>query len=146
MTDDVRFPWRLAMKTLFVSAAILMASGCASHGPVLYPNEHLKMVGEDQARRDIADCDRLAAAYVKSDAGKTVAKNTAVGGAAGTVVGGAAGAVTGHLGKGAVVGAAAGAAAGMVRGVSKTSEPSPLHKRFVEKCLRDRGYEPLGWE
>ena len=134
------------MKTFFLFVAILMASSCASHGPVLYPNQHFKMVGKDQAQRDIADCDRLAAEYVKSEAGKTVAKNTAGGAAAGTVVGGAAGAVTGHLGKGAAVGAAAGAAGGMVRGVSKTSEPSPIHKRFVEKCLRDRGYEPLGWE
>lgn len=143
---DGRSPWRQAIKSLLVLAVILIAPCCASHGPVLYPNEHLKMVGEDQAKRDMADCDRLAAAYVKSEAGKTLAKNTAVGGAAGTVVGGAAGAVTGHLGKGASVGAAAGAAAGLVGGVSKTSEPSPTHKRFVEKCLRDRGYEPLGWE
>ena len=134
------------MKNFFLLAAILIASSCASHGPVLYPNQHFKMVGKDQAHRDIADCDRLAAEYVKSEAGKTVAKNTAGGAAAGTVVGGAAGAVTGHLGKGAAVGAAAGAAGGMVRGVSKTVEPSPIHKRFVEKCLRDRGYEPLGWE
>jgi outer membrane lipoprotein SlyB len=145
MTDG-RFLWRPTMKKFFLLAAILTASGCASHGPVLYPNQHFKMVGKDQAHRDTADCDRLAAEYVKSEAGKTVAKNTAVGGAAGTVVGGAAGAVTGHLGKGAAVGAAAGAAAGLVRGVSKSSEPSPIHKKFVEKCLRDRGYEPLGWE
>jgi outer membrane lipoprotein SlyB len=134
------------MKNFFVLATVLIVSGCASHGPVLYPNEHLKSVGKDQAQRDIADCDRLAAEYVKSDAGKTVAKNTAGAGAAGTVVGGAAGSVTGHLGRGAAVGAAAGAAAGLVRGVSKASEPSPLHKRYVEKCLRERGYEPLGWE
>jgi uncharacterized protein YcfJ len=145
MTDG-RFPWRSTMKQIFLLIAVLIASGCASHGPVLYPNEHFKMVGEDQAHKDIADCDRLAAEYVKSDAGKTVAKNTTVGGAAGTVVGGAAGAVTGHLGRGAAVGAAAGAAAGLVRGVSKASESSPIHKRFVEKCLRERGYEPLGWE
>jgi predicted small lipoprotein YifL len=39
------------MKTFFVLAAILIVSGCASHGPVLYPNEHLKMVGKDQAHR-----------------------------------------------------------------------------------------------
>jgi outer membrane lipoprotein SlyB len=140
------FPWRPTVKNFFLLAAILIVSSCASHGPVLYPNQHFKMVGNDQAHRDIADCDRLAAEYVKSDAGKTVAKNTAVGGAAGTVVGGAAGAVTGHLGKGAAVGAAAGAAAGLVRGTSKASEASPIHKKFVEKCLRDRGYEPLGWE
>ncbi|MGZ3578234.1 MAG: cell envelope biogenesis protein OmpA [Syntrophales bacterium] len=145
MTDE-RFPWRPTMNNFLFLIVVLTASGCASHGPVLYPNEHLKIVGKDQARKDIADCDRLAAEYVKSEAGKTVAKNTAVGGAAGTVVGGAAGAAAGNLGKGASVGAAAGAAAGLVRGVSKASEPSPIHKRFVEKCLRDRGYEPLGWE
>ncbi len=145
MTDG-RFPWRPMVKNNFLVIAVLIASGCASHGPVLYPNEHFKMVGEDQAHKDIADCDRLAAEYVKSDAGKIMAKNTGVGGAAGTVVGGAAGAVTGNLGRGAAVGAAAGAAAGLVRGVSKAFEPSPIHKRFVEKCLRERGYEPLGWE
>jgi hypothetical protein len=144
--SDGRFPWKPTMKKFSLLIAVLIASGCASHGPVLYPNEHLKMVGKDQARKDIADCDRLAAEYVKSDAGKTVAKNTAGGGAAGTVVGGAAGAVTGNLGRGAAVGAAAGAAAGLMRGVSKASEPSPIHKRFAEKCLRERGYEPLGWE
>ena len=134
------------MKQFSILLTVLIVSSCASHGPVLYPNKHYQMVGEDQAQRDIADCDRLAAEYVKSDEAKTLAKNTAGGGATGTVVGGAAGAVTGHLGTGAAVGAAAGAAAGLVRGVSKSSEPSPIHKKYVEKCLRDRGYEPLGWQ
>jgi outer membrane lipoprotein SlyB len=137
---------RYMMKKLFMFMAILLASGCASHGPVLYPNEHLKMVGEEQARRDIDECDRLAAVYVKSDAGKTVAKSTVVGGAAGTVIGGAAGAAAGSFKSGLGIGAAAGGAAGLVRGVSKASRPSPIHKRFVERCLRERGYDPLGWE
>ncbi|HUH64990.1 MAG TPA: hypothetical protein VLZ07_01040, partial [Syntrophales bacterium] len=135
----VRLSWKPKMKRFFILVAVLAVSGCASsRGPVLYPNAHYKMVGEDQARKDIADCDRLAAEYVKSEAGKTVAKNTAGGAAAGTVVGGAAGAVTGHLGTGAGVGAAAGAAAGLIRGTSKASEPSPIYKKYVEKCLRDR--------
>ena len=135
------------MKRFLILLTVFIASGCASHhGPVLYPNEYYKKVGESQAQRDIADCDRLAAEYVKSEAGMTVAKNTAGGAAAGTVVGGAAGAVTGHLGRGAGVGAAAGAAAGLIRGTAKASEPSPIHKKYVEKCLRERGYEPLGWE
>ncbi len=134
------------MKKIFMFMAILLASGCASHGPVLYPNEHLKMVGEEQAQRDIAECDRLAAAYVKSDAGKTVAKSTVAGGAAGTVIGAAGGAVAGSLKRGAAIGAATGGAAGLVRGVSRSSRPSPIHKRFVERCLRERGYDPLGWE
>ena len=134
------------MIKLIILIIILLASICASHGPVLYPNEHLKMVGEEQAQRDIEECDRLAAAYVKSDAGKTVAKSTAAGGAAGTVIGAAGGAVAGSLKRGAAIGAATGGAAGLVRGVSKASRPSPIHKRFVERCLRERGYDPLGWE
>jgi hypothetical protein len=140
-----RFQWRQTMVKLII-VIMLLVSGCASHGPVLYPNEYLKMVGEEQARRDIDDCDRLAAAYVKSDAGKTMAKSTVAGGAAGTVIGGAAGAAAGSFKSGLGVGAAAGSAAGLVRGVSKASRPSPIHKRFVERCLRERGYDPLGWE
>lgn len=134
------------VRYFFVLIGLLVMAGCASHGPVLYPNVHLKMVGEEQAHKDIEECDRMAAVYVKSDAGKAAAKSIATGGAAGAVIGGAAGAVTGHLGRGAAVGAAAGAAAGLVRGVSKASAPSPIHKRFVERCLREKGYDPIGWQ
>lgn len=136
------FPFRISS----ILIALFLMAGCASHGPVLYPNAHLKGVGEEQARKDIEECDRMADAYVKSDAGKEAAKSTVVGGAAGAVVGGAVGAVTGSLGRGSVIGAAAGAAGGLVRGISKASQPSPLHKRFVERCLRERGYDPIGWE
>jgi hypothetical protein len=134
------------MIKFLVLVTVLLASNCASHGPVLYPNEHLKMVGEEQARRDIEECDRLAAAYVKSDAGKKVAKSTVAGGAAGTAIGAAGGAVTGNLKTGAAIGAATGGTAGLIRGISKASRPSLIHKRFVERCLRERGYDPLGWE
>jgi hypothetical protein len=144
--NSYRFQWSKMMIKFLILVTILLASGCTSHGPVLYPNEHLKMVGEEQAQRDIDECDRLAAAYVKSDAGKTMAKSTVAGGAAGTVIGGAAGAAAGSFKSGLGIGAAAGGAAGLVRGVSKASRPSPIHKRFVERCLRERGYDPLGWE
>ena len=42
--------------------------------------------------------------------------------------------------------AAAGAAAGMVRGAMQSGETSPVYKNFVQKCLRDRGYEVVGWQ
>ncbi len=48
------------MIKFLILVTVLLASNCASHGPVLYPNEHLKMVGEEQAWRDIEECDRLA--------------------------------------------------------------------------------------
>jgi len=136
------FPARIS----FILIALFLMAGCASHGPVLYPNAHLKMVGEEQGKKDIEECDRMAEAYVKSDAGKAAARSTAGGGAAGAVIGGAAGSVTGSLGRGAAIGAATGAAVGLVRGISKASQPSPLHKRFVDRCLRERGYDPLGWQ
>lgn len=141
-----RLLWGEYIKICMILTSFLILGGCASHGPVLYPNAHLKTVGEKQAHRDIDECTRQADAYVKSDAGKTAAKSTAGGGAAGAVIGGAAGSVTGSLGRGAAVGAATGATIGLVRGVSKASEPSPLHKRFVERCLRDKGYDPIGWQ
>ena len=25
-------------------------------------------------------------------------------------------------------------------------EPDPVYRNFVEKCLRDKGYEPIGWQ
>ena len=131
-------------KSLWFIIVFLLA-GCAS-GPVLYPNAHLQRVGQEQADRDIADCQQQAEAYVKSDAAKKIAKDTAIGGAGGAVVGGAVGAVRGSFGSDLGVGAAAGAAAGLVSGVVKASEPSPLYKSFVNRCLAGKGYEVIGWE
>jgi hypothetical protein len=134
---------------LFTALLVLPGTlgGCAArHGPVLYPNAHLQAVGEAQAQRDIEDCERLAQGYIRDNPGAEAALSTAGGGAAGAVIGGAAGAVTGSLGRGIGVGAAAGAASGLIRGIVKASRPSPLFKRYVDRCLQERGYEPLGWE
>jgi hypothetical protein len=56
------------------------------------------------------------------------------------------GSITGHLGTGAAIGAAGGAVAGVIRGTSRASQPSPVFKNFVNRCLREKGYEPIGWE
>ncbi len=129
-----------------VAALLLLLCGCGAPKPVLYPNDHLKRVGDGQAQRDIATCEQLAAEYVQSDAGKEALKNTAGGAAGGAVVGGAVGAVTGRLGRGIGVGAAAGAAAGLVRSASDAGKPSPVQRQFVERCLREKGYETIGWQ
>ena len=135
------------MKTMsyLTIGLILLLGGCAWN-PVLYPNAHLNKVGRDQADRDVDDCRQRADTYVKSDAAKTVAKDTAIGGAGGAVVGGAIGAVRGSFGSDLGVGAAAGAAAGLVTGVIKASEPSAVYKSFVNRCLGEKGYEVIGWE
>jgi outer membrane lipoprotein SlyB len=133
---------------------LLTSAGCASRRPVLYPNEQLQRVGTAAAERDIDDCMRRAEAFTststdKSQAAKDVAGTTAVGGASGAAIGAVGGAVTGNAGQGAAVGAATGATAGFLHGmfgVFKPREPSPIYASFVDRCLRERGYDPIGWQ
>lgn len=49
-------------------------------------------------------------------------------------------------GVGAAVGAATGATAGAVHGAAKQTAPSPVYTRYVDRCLRERGYEVIGWQ
>jgi uncharacterized membrane protein len=135
------------MKTMVLIALCLVMGGCSSSvRPVLYPNAHLNKVGQDQSQQDIAECCRMADAYVKTSPGKEVAKDTVKGGAIGAATGAATGAVWGNLGRGSAAGAAGGAAAGAVHGIFRTTDPSPVFKNFVDRCLREKGYEPIGWE
>jgi hypothetical protein len=131
--------------TLLLVAAL---AGCAtSQKPVLYPNAHLQRVGPEQAEHDIEACRQLASEYVESSAAKEIGKGVAIGGAGGAAVGAAAGAVSGRgAGAGAAIGAAAGATAGAVRGAAKQTGPSPVYKQFVTRCLRERGYDVVGWQ
>jgi hypothetical protein len=43
------------------------------------------------------------------------------------------------------VGAATGATAGLLHGLWSGTEPDPVFVNFVERCLREDGYEPIGW-
>ena len=45
----------------------------------------------------------------------------------------------------AAAGAAGGGAASMTRSMINSGKPDPVFKRFVEQCLRDKGYLPIGW-
>ena len=134
---------------LFLAAASILAlAGCAAQRPVLYPNAKLKQVGEAAARRDVDDCIRLAEEYGAKQGG---ADRAARQGASGAVIGGVTGAVAGAVGHGnvgerAVQGAAVGGAAAGTHGAINADEPGALHKNFVSRCLRDRGYEVIGWQ
>jgi outer membrane lipoprotein SlyB len=139
-----------------VMAAAVALGGCAStQKPVLYPNAKAREVGKEQADRDVEECRKLASEYVNSTAGKDIGKGAAGGGAIGGTAGAAGGAVRGAMSgrgagagaaTGAAVGAATGATAGAVRGAIKQGEPSPVYKQFVNRCLRDRGYDVIGWQ
>jgi hypothetical protein len=117
--------------------------------PILYPNQHYKDAGRDAADQAIEACSQMAKdAGATPSRGKTgqVAGSTAGGGAVGSAAGAVGGAVVGHAGRGAMVGAASGATAGFLRGLFRRSPPSQAYKEFVQRCLKERGYDPVGWE
>ena len=134
--------------------AVVMAGivGCATARPIVYANEKYQQVGTSGADRDIAECrelaDRAGATPGAGEAGRT-AKNAG----AGAVGGAAAGAVGGAIGGSPGIGAAAGAASGAVWslfwstfGWMHPSQPSDVHRNYVNMCLSDRGYQVAGWK
>lgn len=134
---------------IFSGCLLLLLTACSAPSPVLYPNARLTEAGQAQADRDIDDCKQLAASAGANPASGQVernARNTAVGGAAGGATGAVGGAVLGSAGKGAAFGAATGATAGLMRSIFSRPQPSGAYKNFVDRCLRDRGYEPVGWD
>jgi outer membrane lipoprotein SlyB len=141
---SVTAPARLAAAGLAVS----LVADCAitPAEPQLYPNAHYTAVGEAQTKRDITYCEVLAREYVQNpDQVRNAARNTAIGGGAGGVLGAVGGAVGGDTGKGAVIGAAMGAAAGILGSLVQAGEPNPTYERFVDHCLSQYGYDPIGW-
>ncbi|MBW2605017.1 MAG: hypothetical protein JRE28_11995 [Deltaproteobacteria bacterium] len=126
---------------------ILIFCGCARQRPVLYPNAYLTYVGNEKARADIDACMHLATQHgAKENKGEKIAKDTAAGAAVGAAAGAAIGAVLGkNVGRAAGAGAAGAGAATMTRRTIDSGKPDPLFRRFVEKCLHDKGYETIGW-
>lgn len=140
---------------LEVVALALLLVGCAAQRPVLYPNDQLRRVGTAVADRDINYCMSQADEYTSSSsrAGRVAEGAVTQGGtsaAVGAAAGAAGGAIVGRAGPSAAVGAAGGLAAGTVSGLivglSRKESPSPLYRNFVDRCLRERGYDPIGWE
>lgn len=128
-------------------AAVLLLAGCGAKRPVLYPNEHLKQVGNEQAKADIAACEALAEEYASSNVQPAeVAKETAKGGVVGAAGGAVGGAIGGDVGTGAAAGAAAGATVGLVGALFRGAEPSAAYMNWVDRCLSEKGYQTVGWE
>jgi outer membrane lipoprotein SlyB len=132
-----------ALPTLLLASTLtgILLSGCGASRPVIYN-------GGTGANQDINDCMRLARQN-GADAGKgaSVARDTATGAAMGAAATGVYGAVRGYsdVGNRTAAGAAAGAAVGLIRGGVKASEPGATYKRYVNRCLSDRGHDVVGW-
>ena len=136
---------RVRCRLIILFALAVFIQACAAR-PVLYPNAHLKTVGQAKADAEIAECIQLADENISSHKAEQVAKGSAVGAGVGAAAGAAGGAVLGHAGRGAAVGAAGGGAGGLMHGIFRSSQPTSTYKNFVNHCLKDRGYEPIGWE
>ena len=138
-------PLMIFFTVLLICTFPLLA--CSKKRPVLYPNTYLQHVGNEQAQADIDECIRFAEEHgVKSSPEEKVAKETARGAAVGGAVGAGVGAVVGGTGRKAAAGAAGGGAGGFTRGALDSGDPDPVFARFVEKCLRDKGYALVGWK
>ena len=132
---------------VIVGAMLFALSGCATQRPVLYRNAKYDRVGPEIAQRDVDDCIRLAEQHgVTHNGGEKVVRSGAEGAAVGGAGGAAAGAVRGNVGESAAVGAAFGAAAAATRGAIHSGEPGSVYKGFVQRCLRERGYDVIGWK
>ena len=80
---------------------------------------------------------------------RDVAGSTAIGAGTGAAIGAVGGAVTGNAGQGAALGAATGGTAGLLHGIFgafQSRDPDPVYANFVDRCLRERGYDPIGWK
>ena len=133
--------------TWFLIIGLLVLGGCSGPKPVLYPNAHLKEVGEAQAEKDIAECEQQAGEHVSSSGtGTRVAASTGIGAGIGAAAGAVGGAIVGDPGVGAAIGAASGATSGLLGGALRETGPSRTYANYVDRCLMERGYEPMGWD
>lgn len=133
----------------FGLTCVFLLAACSAPQPIFYPNDHLKSVGRKASNRDIADCKRMAKQYGASEGpGKAAkaARSTAAGAGGGAVTGVVGGAIAGSAGRGAAIGAATGATAGLLKGLFSRPKPSQTYTAFVNRCLKERGYDVIGWE
>lgn len=142
-------------RVLGLCCVLFGLAACGATKPTLYPNAQYQKVGAAQADSAIADCEAKAEQYVKSGGqgaqmAKEGARNVGVGATVGAASGAVGGAIGGNAGQGAAVGAASGATAGllgtMFGWMFHRSEPDPVYRNFVETCLREQGYQPIGWQ
>ena len=129
---------------------VVSLAACSTSRPVLYPNAHLQSVGQVVADRDIEECENMAktaGAHPQTEGTGEVATGTAVGAGVGAAGGAVGGAISGGAGIGAAIGAASGAVVGLLSSIfGRRSAPSAAYTNFVDRCLREKGYEPTGWQ
>lgn len=131
---------------LIFAASLLIVSGCAQKRPVLYQNAHYKQTSSEQREKDIDYCIKQG----QENIGETSRGKKAVsGGVTGSIIGGAVGLgvgiITGNPGRSTAAGALGGGAGGAAGGALSDSG-NALFRKYVDRCLREKGYDPIGWK
>jgi len=104
-----------------IGLSSIVIAACVSERPVLYPNELVRVAGAAAAEREIDDCMQRAEDFVgKARRGEVVVEET----------------ITGGLGL----------TGGMALDSTFKQDPTPVYRTFVNRCLRQKGYEPLAWK
>ena len=134
------------VKARYAVVLVVLAAACGPKRPVLYPNDTLSRTGNEAAQQQIDECLRRAEQYKSGIPAGEVARDTAVGGGAGAAAGAVGGAIAGSAGIGAATGAASGATWGLLTSLFRPRGPDPVYAAFVDRCLRERGYDPIGWK
>ncbi|MDL2269816.1 cell envelope biogenesis protein OmpA [Desulfosarcina sp. OttesenSCG-928-A07] len=131
-----------------IAAGCLLMISCGTKKPVFYPNTHLQQVGQSQSRADMHQCMESARQYgISEGTGKEVATRAAKGAVLAGATGAVASAIMGRsVLRTAGAAAAGGATAGAISGVFDADDPDAVFKRYVERCLREKGYEVIGWQ
>lgn len=122
---------------------LLGLAGCAHQKPVLYSDGDPNTASDQAVDACIARAKSAGLSYKRgSNVGRNAVENGAVGGAGGAV----AGAIYGSAARGAAAGAAGGVVTGLVRSLfHHDGNPSPVYRNYVNRCLRNQGYKPVGW-
>ena len=134
---------------------ILFAAGslaaCAGPAPILRANSQLQLYGQEAGEREAALCGlkaERAGLRHGTNRGGNAGAGVALGLIGGTAVGASAGLIGGPTGVaiGAAVGGAVGGTLGLLGGSYRPLEPQPEYAAFVERCLKEKGYEISGWQ
>jgi len=142
-----RAPFCLDARAIVALLLLCLCVACGPKRPVFYPNETLGSIPPETQQRDIDDCLAKAEEAVRTGVDwKGVAVDTGKGAVIGAAAGAVGGAIWGSAGSGAGAGAAGGAVAGLLSNLLFRERPDPLVRDYTERCLREKGYDPVGWD
>ncbi|HSJ97315.1 MAG TPA: glycine zipper family protein [Myxococcota bacterium] len=140
-------PRARAVRPAAVPLALAVAALACASRPVVYMDPGTDSATRARMERDIDDCTALARTHAGegSVAARDAARSTARGGLFGAITGVVAGAIWGSPGRGAATGAAVGGTSGLLGSLFRRGDEDPVKRRYVERCLTERGHDVLGW-